>query len=111
MNALAETGGKVSAIEADAGELDPVCFDFNGRFRKLYVCLRGCQLLLTIAIPHGRPGDVILRGAIEAHFFTDNQILLVIRWCFSGVAVLVSGSQKSRNNCPDTRIYRQRERA
>src|SRR5215469_10476980 len=111
MHALAETGGKVGAIEADAGKLDPVRFDFDGGFWKLYICLRGCQLLLTIAIPHGRPGNVILRGTIESHFFADNQILLVIRWCFSSVAVLVSSSQKSRNNCPDTRIYRQRERA
>src|SRR5689334_17291801 len=111
MHALAEAWGKISAIEADARQVDPVCFHFDGWFRKLYLCVRGCQLLLAIAIPHDRPGDVVLCRTILSHFLADNQLLLVIRRCLGSVAVLISGSEKSRNSRPNTRIFRQRKRA
>ena len=83
MHGLAEARWKIGAIEANAGQLNPVCLDLDGRFRKLYVCVRGCQLLLTITVPHGRCGDVVLRGAANAHLLADNQPLLIVRWCLS----------------------------
>src|ERR1700760_4020883 len=52
MPAFAGAEGKIIAIEADARQVDPVCFHFDGWSRKLYLCVRGCQSLLAIAIPH-----------------------------------------------------------
>jgi hypothetical protein len=74
MHALPEAWGEIRAIESYGGQFDPVGFDFDGGLRKLYVSARSCYLLLPVAIPHGRPCDVVLFGAVDPHFLTNDQI-------------------------------------
>jgi hypothetical protein len=51
VNFLSEPGGKIGAIEPDAGQLDPVGLDFDGRTGKLDVRAISRGRGLSAAIP------------------------------------------------------------